>query len=72
MKKYSSDKEISLLVNSLISSGWRYHRKKKHGAIIDPIGGRRVTIPSTPSDHRAYYNFRRDIRHLKNERVLHA
>lgn len=64
MKKYSSDKEINLLIHRLISSGWRYHRKKKHGAIIAPKG-QRVTIPSTPSDRRAFYNFRRDIRHLK-------
>jgi len=63
MRKYSNNKDICSLVRSLVSAGWRYHRGKKHGAIIAPVG-KRVTIPSTPSDRRAYYNFRRDIRHL--------
>jgi len=61
MRKYSNDKNIHLLVHRLIALGWRYHQGKKHGAIISPTG-KKMTIPSTPSDYRAFYNFRSDIR----------
>jgi len=63
MKKYSSCKEIHCLVKRLVKQGWGYQRGKKHGRIIAP-SGRKLTIPSTPSDCRAYYNFRGDVRGL--------
>ena len=66
MKKYSNDKEINKEVKMLISQGWTPHRGGKHGAIVAP-SGMKITIPGTPSDRRAYRNFRRDVRHLMPE-----
>lgn len=63
MKKYSNSKEIDYLVKKLIKQGWNYKRGKKHGRIITP-SGRKLTIPPTPSDCRAYYNFRGVVRGL--------
>ena len=61
MPKYSNHKEIRRLVSSLIDQGWIYQRGKKHGS-IHPPSGRRVTVPSTPSDYRAFYNFRQQVK----------
>lgn len=63
MKKYSNDKDINKEVRMLMRLGWKYHRGKKHGAIVDP-NGMRLIIPGTPSDRRALYNFKRDVRHM--------
>jgi len=61
MLKLSKDKNINTLVNDLISVGWKYKRRKKHGSIISPKGNM-IIIPSTPSDRRAFYNFRQGVR----------
>ena len=47
----------------MIISGWQYHRGKKHGLLIAPSGNK-LTIPSTPSDYRAFYNFRQQVKAL--------
>ena len=64
MKRYTSDKDIRKVVRNLISRGWGLKAGKKHCCIISPTG-RKVTIPSTPSDHRAIYNFRSDVRKIE-------
>ncbi len=61
--RYSKDKEISAIVQNLISKGWRHMAGKKHGKIIAP-NGRKLPVPGTPSDHRASLNFKRDVRHI--------
>lgn len=61
MLKLSKDKNINTLVNKLISIGWKYKRRTKHGSIISPKG-KQLIIPSTPSDRRAFYNFRNAVR----------
>lgn len=61
MLRLSKDKNINTLVNQLISVGWKYKRRKKHGSIISPKG-KMLIIPSTPSDRRAFYNFRQDVK----------
>ena len=63
MRKYSNSKDINCLIKKLIKQGWSYKVGKKHGRIIAP-NGRKLTVPSTPSDCRAYYNFRGDVRGL--------
>lgn len=63
MKKYCKDKMINALVKELRSSGWEYRRGGKHGVLTAP-GGQRLTIPSTPSDVRAYKNLRSDVRRI--------
>jgi len=61
--KYSNDKDIAALVRNLILEGWRYHRGGRHGKLASPAG-RRIPVPCTPSDHRAFLNFKRDLRKL--------
>jgi hypothetical protein len=61
MTAYCKDKMIDALVKDLRVLGWGYRRRGKHGVLIAP-GGRRLSVPSTPSDWRAYKNFRRDVR----------
>lgn len=61
--RYSKDKEISAIVQNLMSNGWRYMAGTKHGKIIAP-NGRKLPVPGTPSDSRACLNFKRDVRHI--------
>jgi hypothetical protein len=63
VKKYCSDKDMNNEIKLLMRNGWRYLVRKKHGAIVSP-DGMKLSVPSTPSDCRALYNFRRDVRHL--------
>lgn len=43
-----------------------------HASVISPAGDR-LTIPSTPSDYRAWYNFKRGVREIINKQgVLHV
>jgi len=66
MKRYSKDKNINQKVRNLIKSGWEAKAGSKHRSIISPAGDR-LTIPSTPSDYRAWYNFKRDAREIINK-----
>lgn len=61
--KYCNDREISKLVCQLIRSGWQYRMGGRHGKLVSP-SGRTIPVPCTPSDHRAFENFKRDIRKL--------
>jgi hypothetical protein len=65
MGKYSSDKNIDSLVKELLTEGWSSSRKKRHWQLIPPTGGRIQTVPVTPSDGRAFMNFRGDIKRIK-------
>jgi hypothetical protein len=61
--KFSSDKQIAVLVRSLVRQGWAYQSKGRHGKIISPTG-KKFPVPSTPSDHRAFQNFKHDLRRI--------
>ncbi len=65
MKKYSSDKNINVLVNRLVNHyGWSC-KKGRHPKLITP-SGKRLSVPSTPSDkRRAFQNFKHDVRRLQ-------
>lgn len=63
MMKYSNDRNVSDVVRDLVQNGWRYHMGGRHGKLVSPTG-RRLPVPCTPSDHRAFLNFKRDIRKL--------
>lgn len=63
MKRYSSSKEINALVGQLIRNGWLFRRGGVHGKLSPPNGGC-VGVPSTPSDRRAYLNFRQNVRRV--------
>lgn len=62
--KYSACKEIDALIKTLVRDGWAYHRGGKHGKLLVPSSKRTLTVPNSPSDYRAYWNFKRDVRHL--------
>lgn len=66
MKRYSNDKNINQEVRALIKSGWTVKRGSKHARVISPSGCY-LTVPSTPSDHRAWLNFSRDIKEIINK-----
>jgi len=55
-------KEIDNLVKGLIRHGWSFHKASKHGRLRAPSGWPILTVPGTPSDRRAFLNFRPDVR----------
>lgn len=63
--KYSTDKDINKLVRRLVQLGWSVKKGKKHPLLSSPQG-KRMPIPSTPSDRRALYNFSKDIKKMAN------
>lgn len=60
--KYSNSKEINHLVSDLVKTGWEYSRGKRHGKLKAPSKKYILTVPNSPSDYRAFLNFRRDVR----------
>ncbi|NOI12808.1 hypothetical protein F0252_02185 [Vibrio hepatarius] len=68
MRRMSKDKDINNFLRSLMKlSCLTSIRGTKHIALLSPLG-KRITIPSTPSDRRAYINFQKDIlRIISNE-----
>lgn len=60
--KYCNAKEINVLVSALVGEGWSFRRGGRHGKLRPPQGARMLTVPTSPSDHRAWLNFRRDVR----------
>lgn len=60
MKRYSQDMQIHKLVSELVKDGWSYVSKNRHGKLQSPRG-KKISIPSTPSDYRASENFKGDI-----------
>lgn len=61
--KYCANKEINQLIKDLVRHGWHFRRGSKHGRLSSPDGQAQLSVPSTPSDRRAFLNFRRDVRH---------
>ena len=60
-KKYTNDKDINKLINLLIKEGvCTYKAGKKHGKLIFE-NGRKITVSKSPSDYRAFENFKHDV-----------
>ena len=70
--KYCASKEFNVLVKQLVRMGWAFKRGAKHGRLSSPEGGPALTVPSSPSDHRALQNFRRDVRHAQRQNPVYA
>ena len=65
VKKYSRDKNINELVKRLLKHyGWKLKKQNRHPVSVSP-SGQQQTIPCTPSDYRAFKNFKHDIRRLQ-------
>lgn len=67
MCKYSSDKELNKLIRKLVAKGWEYKRRRKHGLLKSPDKQFQTTVPGSPSDHRAYLNFKHDILRVEKQ-----
>lgn len=61
----SNDKSINQLAQDLLKQGWTLI-KGRHGKLVPPCGRGLVIVPGTPGDHRAFLNFRRDVRRCQN------
>lgn len=64
MRKYSSSKEINLLIKNLLADGWSYQAGRCHGRIRPPFGSGFVSVPCTPSDRRSFDNFTHAVNRL--------
>lgn len=62
MKRYSTSKEINTLVRQLVRDGWLFQWGGQHGKLYTPNHAACLSVPSTPSDRRAFLNFRQDVR----------
>lgn len=62
--KYCACREIGALVKTLVRKGWTFRRGGKHGKLRGPSGTLTLTVPRSPSDHRAFLNFNHDVRHV--------
>ncbi|RZJ21665.1 MAG: hypothetical protein EON51_10310 [Acinetobacter sp.] len=70
MKKYSNDKELNKFIRQLIKDDIASFRPgKKHDfLLVNQI--QKITIPGTPSDQKAFLNFKTDIgRALQCQRI---
>lgn len=65
MKRYSASKEIDVLVRHLVREGWLFRRGGRHGKLYAPGCMACLSVPSTPSDRRAFLNFRQDVRRVR-------
>jgi len=65
--RHSKNKDINKLVQTLIRSGAKVDRGKKHWK-LRLESDRFVVIPSTPSDKRAFQNFKQDVKRASNFR----
>ncbi|MBT0068284.1 hypothetical protein J4H69_20265 [Vibrio alginolyticus] len=64
MRRFSKNKDINAFIRQLIKSKqWYCVQGGKHCSLFSPAG-KRITIPSTPSDYRAYKNFKKDIERI--------
>lgn len=72
MCKYSSDKELNKLVRKLVAKGWAYERRRKHGFLNSSDKQFKTSVPGSPSDRRAFINFKQDIYRLKNKIEFHT
>ena len=63
MSRWSTDSRINAFVNQKIKDGWTVRKGKKHAVLIAP-NQRRIAIPSSPSDCKAYLSFTRYVKYL--------
>lgn len=61
--KFSNDKQIANHVRTLVRLGWRFQHGGRHGKLISPCG-HKFAVPNSPSDYRAFQNFKHDLRKL--------
>ncbi len=67
MKRYSASKEINTLVRQLVRNKWQFQQGGQHGKLYAPNRAACLSVPSTPSDRRAFLNFRQDVRRAQSQ-----
>ena len=63
-KRISKDNTINKAVLFKLKKGWKIRRGAKHWVLGAP-NGRKLSIPSTPSDIRSAQNFLRNLKHIE-------
>lgn len=56
-RRYSTSDRINDIVKDLIKKGWSLIQGSRHARLRSPDGKVTVTVPKTPSDHRAALNW---------------
>lgn len=64
MKRISKDNTINNAVLYKLKKGWNIRRGSKHWVLGAP-SGRKLSIPSTPSDIRSAKNFLTSLKHIE-------
>lgn len=71
MRKYSNDKDLNKFIQQIIKMGVvSYKQGKKHNFIF-VCDSTKIAIPGTPSDRRAYLNFKTDIHRVLKCQKIH-
>ena len=60
--QYSGCKAINEICKGMVKAGWLPKKSKKHSRLVAPDGKFTLTVPTSPSDHRAALNFISDVR----------
>ena len=60
-KQYSANKDCNKLIREMVKQGWRYQVKGKHAQLCSPNGEQKIMTSLSPSDTRAYHNFKQNI-----------
>ncbi len=68
--KYSSEKDINKLIQQLIRKGWHYKKGKKHGKLLSPSDDKTLSEPCSPSDSRAFINFKHDVLRIRDKQLV--
>lgn len=62
--RYSKDKRIDAVVRKLLREGWSVKSAKRHLRLENEVTRDCITVPGSPSDHRATQNW---LHQLKNQ-----
>ena len=55
------------LIQEATERGWQEIRHSRHIILVWPATGRKISIPTSASDHRAIKNARTQLRRLERE-----
>ncbi|MDO4232182.1 MAG: hypothetical protein Q4D19_08625 [Lautropia sp.] len=61
--RFTANKDVNRHIRQLVRNGWTWIPGRKHNRLIPPDGRGFVTVSTSPGDHRALLNLRRDVRH---------
>lgn len=57
------------LIREATGRGWQEIRHSRHIILVWPSTGRKISIPTSASDHRAIKNARTQLRRIEREEV---